>query len=169
MKDIKQNGFTMVELIITIAVLSFGIVSGYTAFSSIANIADSLSYRLTAAFLSQEGLEIIKNQRDKNFISAALWNAGLLSCSDGCQADYKTGTIEEEAANQLQAYDEDAYLKINTDGFYSYDAGTDTRFKRKITITQESASILKVNSEVSWDYNNRSFTKETIEYLYNWY
>jgi len=164
------EGFTMVELIITIALLSFGIIGVYSAFSSSIILNYNISSRFTAAYLAQEGLEIMRNMRDNNFINKVAWSSGLTICSSGCQADYKTGTSAQTAINQLQAYNPNNFLKLNSDGFYGYDTGTNTKFKRKIIITQPSGTdIFKVNVLVFWDYNGQSFNYETEGYLYNWY
>jgi len=172
MKNFRENkGFTMIELIITIAILSFGITGVFMAFSPFVTLNYSVSSRFTAVYLAQEGLEVIRNIRDNNFINKLTWSdGGLTNCQGGCQADYKTGTLVETFDNQLKPYDPDNFLKINGDGFYGYDGGVDTIFKRKITITQPSGTdTLKVKVQVFWDYNGQSFDFETIGYLYNWY
>ena len=166
----RSRGFTMIELIITIAILSFGIIGIYSAFSPIIELTYTISIKFNAAYLAQEGLEIVRNIRDNNFINNATWSAGLLSCASGCQADYKTLTAVETAVNQLQAYNPNNFLRLNADGFYSYDSGINTIVKRKITITQPSfADNLKVDVSVMWDYNGKSFSFQTEEYIYNWY
>lgn len=159
----------MVELIITIAVLSFGIIGVYNAFYPFIRLTGSISSRFTAAYLAQEGLEIVKNMRDNNFIAHATWSAGLTNCAAGCQGDYKTGTSSQTSVNQLGPYNDNNFLKLNADGFYSYDQGTSTIFKRKITISQPSGDILKIDTQVFWNYNGKPFNFETEEYLYNWY
>ena len=163
-------GFTMIELIITIAILSFGIVSVYTAFSSINTVTSTASLRFTAAYLTQEGLEIIRNLRDNNFINKAKWSSGLTGCALGCQGDYKTGTPSQTPANKLKPYNDTNFLKVNSDGFYSYGKGITTQFKRKITITQPSGTdTLKVTVQVFWNYNGQPFSFQASEYLYNWH
>lgn len=168
-QDAKQGGFTIVELIVTIAILSFGIIGIFSAFSLTATLTYNIASRFTAANLAQEGLEIIRNIRDQNFIQDSSWSEGLLNCGLGCQADYKTGTPSETSANQLTAYNPSGFLKLNSDGFYGYDTGSNTQFKRKITITSVSESILKVDALVEWSYNQRSFSFLSEGYLYNWY
>jgi hypothetical protein len=118
--------------------------------------------------MAQEGIEIIRNIRDTNFITAQGWSSGLLSCETGCQGDYKTGTATQTPANQLSPYNTNTFLRLNTDGFYGYDAGTNTKFKRKITINFISADTLKVDVTVFWDYSGKSFSFNANEYIYNW-
>ncbi|KKP42240.1 MAG: hypothetical protein UR31_C0017G0019 [Parcubacteria group bacterium GW2011_GWA2_33_14] len=165
-----STGFTIIELIITIAILSFGILGAYSAFAPFFTLTYNVSYRLTAVYLAQEGLEIVRNLRDNNFINSNNWSDGLLECDLGCQLDYKTGTSVESFENQLKLYDPGEFLKINSDNFYSYDLGDTTKFQRKITINQESGTdVLKVSVIVTWDYNGKPFSFESEGYLYNWY
>ena len=169
-------GFTLVEIIIAISILAVGVILVYGAFSHVVMVTHDFSARFTAAYLTQEGLEIIRNLRDNNFIAIAnnplnpllSWSMGLTGspCDTGCMADYKTVTTA-----QLASYS-GAFLALNTDGFYSYDAGaTATKFKRKITITPVTGNtdVLHINVLVTWDYNGKAFSFEASEYLYNWY
>jgi len=171
----KSKGFTIIELMVAIVVLSFGIMGAYGAFLPFINATYAISQKFTGVYLAQEGLEIVRNIRDTNFKKSTKdgstkWSGGLLECELGCQLDYKTGTLAEAPPNTLKAYDPSEFLKINGDGFYGYDSGANTRFKRKITIDPQLGSdILKVSVIVTWDYNNKPFSFETIGYLYNWY
>jgi len=149
-------GFTMIELIITIAILSFGIIGVYSAFAPVASLQYTISARFTAAYLAQEGFEITRNIRDNT-----VWPGGLTRCALGCQTDYKTGL--------LAPYNEQSYLNIDADGFYGYGQGQATQFKRKITVSQTGNSdALKVVVAVTWDYNGKPFEFETEGYLYNY-
>ena len=162
-------GFTIIEIIITIALLAFGIVGIYGFFYPASALTSNFSLHSTADYFAQEGLEVVKNIRDSNIIHRTTWSQGLSNCSAGCQLDYKTGTIVETFVNILQTYT-GSPLNINSDGFYSYDAGTATKFKRKVTITRpfpSNSNILKVDVLVLWDYNGKSFSFDTIGYIYN--
>ena len=169
-KFYNDKGFTMVELIISIALLSIGIIGIYNVFSPLIVLNSSTSSKFLATYLGQEGLEIIRNIRDNNFINEVSWSNGLLICANGCQADYKTGTAVQTPNNQLKIYNDSNFLKLNSDGFYSYDSGTSAPYKRKIIITQPSGiDTMKVEVFVFWSYNGTPYTYETEAYLYNWY
>jgi prepilin-type N-terminal cleavage/methylation domain-containing protein len=169
-----QQGFTMAEMIIALSILSFGIVLVYGAFSSAVIVTNNIQSRFAAAYLAQEGLEIVRNLRDNNFIakaqdSSVTWMDGLSGgpCDVGCMVDYTTQTTA-----QLIPWDE-SFLRINDQGFYSYaEAGTPTIFKRKIIITPLLGlenNAMNVSVTVYWDYNGKSFSFEANENLYNWY
>jgi hypothetical protein len=163
-----SKGFTIGEIVIGIALLSFGVVLTYGSFTAISTSTYNLSPKITATYLAQEGMEIIRNLRDNNFLNGVTWNTGLLNspCNTGCQLDYKTS-----ATAQLAAYN-DTFLGLNSDGFYSYDIGaTQTIFKRKITITQvqSGANTIDVQSQVTWTYKGQVLSYTTEEHLYNWH
>ena len=170
-KQKKAAGFTLIEMIITISILSFGVMLVYQAFFWLVSSSYIISNRFTAAYLAQEGVEIIRNLRDNNFITISQnplfqWNAEFSTCSDGCMADYKTQT-----ASLLVPYD-GSFLGLNGDGLYDHDVGsTPTIFKREITISPVSGTddVLYVDVLVTWSYNSQSYSFNTAEYLYNWY
>jgi len=164
-----SKGFTLIELVITIAVLSLGIIGVYSAFNPIVVATYNLSSRLTATYLAEEGMEVVRNIRDTNVANAKLWSAELAGCSLGCQLDYKTGTNAQLFEDQLKVYDDKNFLVQNADGFYGYGDGQKTLFTRKITITQnDSPDIMKVQVQVFWNYNGQPLSFQTSGYLYNY-
>lgn len=170
----KRKGFTLIELVITIAVLSLGVIGVYSAFNPIIATTYNLSSRLQAAYLAEEGVEIVRNIRDGNMIAAAKnpripWDFGLTSCSLGCQLDCRTGTAGEVFADQLKIYDDEKPLLVDGNGFYGYGQGKPTKFRRKVTITQDDGpESMKVLVQVFWDYNGGERSFQTSQYLYNY-
>lgn len=180
----KERGFTIIELAIAIFILFIAIFGVYNAFSTIVVLTAEVSNRLTATYLAQEGVEVIRNMRDNNWINDAAWNNGLGSCaSPGCEADYTTGTsisnpkilspwvgVEPSGTSEGGG----SFLKLNINGFYDYSAtGSATKFKRKITITSLDNYLtnMKVNVKVFWNQKGdwSQNVVEAEEYLYNWY
>lgn len=162
----KNSGFTIIEIIIAISVLSFGIVLVQQSFLEVANATYAGSFRLTASYLAQEGLEIIRSMRDSNVINNTAWPDGFLDgpCAVACQADYSTKRPKE-----LAPYN-NSFLGLNQDGFYSYqDSLRPSIFKRKITIQKipEAPGMVYVTVEVIWSYNGKPFNIVASEYLYD--
>lgn len=174
----KSAGFTLIELVVSIFILVVAIIGIYNSFSTIVILTSGASSRFTAAYLAQEGIEIVRNMRDNNWLNSETWSNGLLGCENGCEADYKTDTLM--SANAGLTPFGDTYLKIKNDPditknvFYSYNSSssfTATKFKRKITITPNATNqdVLKVSVLVTWMEKDEPFSITVEEYLYDWY
>lgn len=162
-------GFTFLELIIAILVITVGML-GALAVARQPIFYTSLSIsRLTASYLAQEGIEIVRNLRDENWLAGRDWNNGLNSCTIGCQADFHSSSLE--------GLQNDGLLSFGGDGFYVHDAsGTPTKFTRKITIIPVDVEApigeddyLKVTVLVQWEEKGKPYDVEVQENLYNWY
>lgn len=167
-KLIKKNrGFTLMEALATIFLITVGVLGAMILVNQTTTFNQVTSSRLVAAYLAQEGIEIVRNIRDTNFlkirkgVEGANWDNGLTGCQTGCEADYNDSVLILN----------DRYLKIGTgfyNYFYNYKSGSDTPFKRKIIITPEGINILKVSVEVSWSERGRIHKVTVQENLYNW-
>jgi len=185
-KNIQNNkGFTLIELSISIFVLAIAIIGAYNAFTTMDILTSNSTNRFVAVYLAQEGIEIIRNIRDTNWIEEEDWDNGLTECQDGCEADYKTFG---DTSTPLYPWSGEGNNLWTNDTSYAYFYPSDytncveTQFKRKITITPLSINgiydVLKVRVEVFWEEKDNIFNLElndfensiTVEeYLYNWY
>ncbi len=163
----NEKGFSLLEVIAAIFVLTIGIVGSYIVLSYFAVTTSLASSRLTAAYLAQEGIEIVRNIRDNNWLNNLNWKDSLENCEFGCEMDYKTKT--EDGGEPISYNEPGNFLKIDSDNFYSYSGETATKFKRKITITFPAEDILLVSAEVFWEERGKPYNFTTEEYLYNWY
>lgn len=182
-----SKSFTLIETMVAITILTVGILGSYLVFYNLYNQSGGISYNLEASYLAQEGIEIIRNMRDNNWIKypTSMWLKNIIAdnnCINGCnlQADYKTGTANYVTG--LIPYGTDGnFLSIDSDGMYSYnpscqDESCQTIFKRKITITTGSSDaffgssdMFQVDSTVTWKYKGKDFFVKITEFLYNWY
>jgi len=171
-KNKSGGGFTLLEVITAIFILTVG---GGAAFNLIQQTLASSSLikeRLIASYLAQEGMELVKNLRDTAWLKAKTeptisWDE-YLPAGDW-QADYSTQGLN-------QVYDDNSYLNIDANGFYSYSSGTSTKFKRKISISEKTdldgddkPDKMKASVTVSWQERGRTHNLEVLEYLTNWY
>jgi prepilin-type N-terminal cleavage/methylation domain-containing protein len=168
-----QKGFTLIEVIVAIFVLTIGVIGILSLVNQTIISSQIISSRLVASYLAQEGIEIVKNIRDTNsleihkgLLTEDQWIYGLTGCESGCEADYNDSILV--SANR--------YLKIDG-GFYNYDSGNDTIFKRKITIfdvvdldvpPDEIMDKMKVQVEVSWTERLRTYQVTAQENIYKW-
>lgn len=82
------KGFTLLEVIIAIFILTVGVGGAYGLIQSTIISASQNKMRLTAYYLAQEGVEIVRNIRDSNWLAqrtapGVLWADGILTVS-GC-------------------------------------------------------------------------------------
>lgn len=159
--NVKMNkGFTLIEVMIAIFVMAVGIVGALSLIQQTIAFAALSSSRLVASYLAQEGIEIVRNIRDGNWLEEnPLWTDGI---GNGIwEGDY-TMTQNLEPWNSPGRY-----LKIDN-GFYKYSpSGSQTKFKRKITIV-DGTDTLKVSVLVEWQQIGKTHQVTAQEYLYNW-
>ena len=169
----NKKGFTLIESIIAISILVTGILAVYYVFAGLSNQAKSSSNKLGAIYLAQEGIEIIRNIRDSNWINDRDWLYGITNiseCSEGCsyEADYRTGT---NGLYPITSFiDDGRFLNLDLLGLYSY--GSDDLsniYKREIILYLQDDNTLKISCIVNWFYNNNSYSVQIDEVLYNWY
>lgn len=166
----RAKGFTILEVVIAIFFLTIGIGAAFGVIQKILGFSSINNSRLIAANLSQEGIEIVKNIRDTNYIEGKIWDdeiGGEIGESKDYEADYNDGNLSDYNGE---------YLKIDAvNGFYNYDAGANTKFKRKIIISEktdldgdEQADRMKITVITEWDEKSGTNSFEACEYLYDW-
>ncbi len=153
----NQKGFTLVETLVALVILSMALIPLLTVSSSTNRISAVIQDDLIASGLAQEGVEVVRAIRDTNWLNSRAFNSGL---SNG---DY----IANSAATQLTAWSSKP-LNIS-DGLYGYAAGTPTKFYRTIRITNVNAGEIRVVSEIAWTTSsNANKTISVEDHLFNW-
>lgn len=173
-----EKGFTLIEVILAICILTIAVGGSFTLIQqTLASVSLNQS-KLIASYLTQEGIEIVRNIRDTNWLKIhqgvpdVFWDDGIVE-NNCLEADYISEFLS------LCGFDPEGelgrYLKIDGD-FYNYTTGEPTKFKRKITITDKEdldgdakPDKMKVLVQVQWKERGRTHNLEALEYLYNWY
>jgi len=177
-----QNSFTLLEMIISIFILTVGIVGVSALVTYTISLATFSSQSLIAAYLAQEGIEIVRNIRDTNWIEEQTWDNDLLCCISvpcDCEADYTAQTLTDTYTGRFLYIDIDdidgdgvtnVYRYINNPGFNDIQ----TKFKRKITISQPATAECPINEcfnvsvVVEWEQKGKTHQIQTQEDLFNW-
>ncbi len=147
------------EVFIAISILSIGVVGAFGVLPTMIKNQTTNSDAFLASQITNEGMEIVRNLRDSNFLAEQDWKTGLIgspNCVAGCEIDYN---------DTLLVVNQNRFLKKDSNNFYNYETGIDSKFKRKITI-QEIGLVLNVKVEVSWKGNGSPFLIE--ENFYDW-
>lgn len=159
---VGRRGFTLMEVIIAVAIIAVGLVAIVALVNlSVSGIRINKS-RIIASNLAQEGLEIVRNIRDNNWLS---YKRGLSNWKDGLAAGDYRAQYDSEALLVFSS----TPLKIDSNGFYQYgDSGTNTLFYRKITIQNIDDNQFKAVCEITWQENGRNNVLSAETRFYNW-
>lgn len=156
-----RRGFTLIELIVAVFLIIVGTLGSFTLIQRIVSFTSISSSNLVAAYLAQEGIEVVRNTRDTNYLKGDAWDDGLDACSTGCEVDYESFNLSPDLGR---------FLNIGGDFgdyFYTYNAGFTTIYKRKITIVPQ-VDVLDVLVEVYWQERGNSHQVTAQTKLYNW-
>lgn len=161
MTSMTKNGFTLIEVIVSIGIISLVLVGVMLSISLSLSSAARVKNNLIAANLAQEGLEIVRNIRDKDWHSGGSFGASLAN-----------GNYLVDWNSQSLLSFSDSFLKKDAVGLYNYSSGQDTIFKRKIIIEnslQNPPTVEKTAKvEVSWQEKSGSKTIQAELRLFNW-
>ena len=120
----KYTGFSFIESILSMFILSVGIVTVLSLMNSstIASI-EAKNYDI-AVSLAQEGIELVRNVRDNDWAGF-----GSLPNSSNCKIDINSNSIDgcndgSSVSNRM--------LRLDSNGFYNHTTGNPTRFYRKV-------------------------------------
>lgn len=172
----KNKAFTILELLITIFVILTALLAGIYTISSTVATTSVYKHQLVAAYLAQEGIELVRYIRDTNFIQGILWTEGKLDQCDpkdlNNPTDGKYCEAEHDPGN-LASFNESVeprFLKISDTSpkFYNYTSGINTPFQRKIIIVSEGSDTLKVTVEVIWETKGKKYSFVAQEKIFNW-
>lgn len=156
-----MKGFTLVEVIVSVGIISLVSVSVMSAVSLSLTSAAKIKNDLIAAGLAQEGLEIVRNIRDRDWHLGSSFGASL-----------GNGNYLVDWNSQSLLSFSDTFLKKDSNGLYNYLSGPDTIFKRKIIIensAQNPAAVEKVAKvEISWQEKSGPKTIQAELRLFNW-
>lgn len=161
-----QQGFTLVETLVAIVVLTLSITGPLFIAQQSFNSAVTARDRTTASFLAQEGIEYIRSVRDHNYLSnESSWLQDLDVCfGSNCAIDSSVSTYPSITACSGNC----APLKKNDSGFYGYATGDDTRFIRTISMVQVQAHEVLITSEVTWTVRGTTRSVVVRERLFDW-
>jgi len=155
----RDHGFTLIETLVAIAIFSVGTAAAVNVVFSSVKLAPKIENRTIASHLAQEGIEIVKNIRDMNWVNGSSFNIGLAQ-GWGC-VEYGSNSLDYNCS--LNGGSDVIYF----DGsYYSHNStASKTDFSRKVTISNISASEIKVVSEVACGAN---CSVSLEDHLFDW-
>lgn len=154
----NSKGFTLVEALVTLVVLSIALGPSLILTTNINSTAAVVKNNLIAANLAQEGVEVIRGIRDTNWFNGVVFDTGLANGT--YRVEWNSDAIIALGANPPIRED---------NGLYNYSTGNNTLFRRTISILKVNASELRVISEVTWEERGaRARSAMAESHLFNW-
>lgn len=128
----KRAGFSLMEVMLSVAVLSIGIMGVLPLIVS--GLREALDSRdqVIASMLAQEGAELAQNIRDNNWASGddAFKTLSFPNVSrKDCRVDYNNTDV-----GGMKCINVSKALYLNADNFYTHSVVTATKFQRKIEV-----------------------------------
>ena len=171
----KNSGITLLELIVVIGLISIGLLSTTALLTQTLKTGGYNKEKIIATYLAQEGVELVRNIRDYNWLDpnseGLTWDDGLENCTN-CAVVYNNDANGNKSVLLDNVGDE--LFSIDNDGFYNYSPGNRVQFKRYIDIDNNTSAsecmgqteCIQVTSRVTWD--NDSSNIEITSFLFNW-
>lgn len=194
-KNLKsEKGQSLVEMTIAIAIILTGLMGALALTVSNLSGVGEAGTRVVASNLAKEGIDVVRNIRDTNWLENNVWDNWLSS-----GGDFTAIAIFKPAANEWRLdfspssiFDAAAKLYRDENNLYLQDTvppvGTATLYSRLITLDpiclntatkietingnpcggEEEKIGVRVRSEVTWTESGRSHSLVLEDRLYNW-
>jgi len=147
------DGYSFIEGVVATFIVTAGMLAVIQLMSASLTVLFNSRNQTMAAFLAQEGAELVRNIRDNN------WAAGVDTFDNLPSTSKKNCRIDIDAYNILDTVCNSAITKTlqksTNSGVHHHGSGTDTGFKRVIWIVYDTgqnnnASTATVTSMVAW-------------------
>lgn len=153
-----NKSFTLIEALVAIFLLTVGVAGSFALMQRVTSFTSTYSSQFIASYLAQEGIEIIRNIRDTNYLERRSWDTGIGANTD-FRLDYRSQVFPDATCGN--------YLQHNGN-FYICSTDPANKFQRQITVSVPAADKMTVSVEVSW--TERGLQQKVVAQteLYNW-
>jgi type II secretory pathway pseudopilin PulG len=156
-----KKTFTLIETIVAISILTIGILGISFLISSQISSTHFSKNKLIAAYLAQEGIEIVRNIRDTNWLNGRNWDEFI-------NIDNATTTLLDYTSEKVPDPNFTLCDSLKFDGdFYNCSSGSDTLFKRE-TFILKSGDQMIVKVTISWKERGKTHRYQLVGKLYKW-
>lgn len=176
-----KRGFTVLESIVAIMILSLAIAGVFSAVQTSLSQAAIAKDEVRAFYLAQEAIESLRNQRDANQllrINTNNFSYGWLTniaedsgdpCYFGKVCRVDVANIPPTFSYCGSAWDSCPNLKQDQSLFlYNYASGNDTNIKREMQLEYISNDEISVTVKIKWNKGILNRTFEVKTHLFNW-
>jgi len=153
-----KKGQLLIESLVAISVLIIGFLGIFGLLSRSLSLNNVISSQYIASNLAAEGIEVVKNLIDHNFIQYRAWNEGI-----------SAGFYEISFDSQNLEPNQNRFLLFNSSAnTYNYQNGQPTFYKRLIEIQNITPDEIRVKSTVGWRIRGGSYLVNLEDHFFNW-
>ena len=158
----SQRGFTLLESMVAIAIFSVGISAAVFVIVQSINVGTRTKNKIIAANLTQEGIEVMRNIRDRNWLAGRAWTDGIEGLTDAC-LQWNSDNVAGFFINDSSACNTNLFFV----GGHYIQTASPAQFSRTVTtqVLDGPPEQLLVSVTTTCGVNC-SITAEN--YLYNW-
>ncbi|MDP3836739.1 MAG: type II secretion system protein [bacterium] len=157
-------GFSLIEMMAVLVIVSLGLI-GVASLATQSIQAQTINRGNIIAYqLAQEGIEIVRQKRDTNWLQALDWKDGIGTgtyCVDYFKPDLRVVASPSECQLRLDA---DKWYRSP---FVLSTVSAATPFFRSVTI-EAATSSMSVRAVVTWMDRSRAHRFEAETELYDW-
>lgn len=177
----KQNyGFTLVETLVAISILSLSILAGFTAVQSSLQKSILSKEQAFAFFLAQDAIEFVKNIRDENALYNISgvptdWLEGLAGPGDPCEFGFycRIDSIPKTVVRCGVTFGLCPPISQDTNQAFSYgqtgytSGWAPTKFRREVIFVRISDEEVSVTVRVRWDQGSEMVVLKANQLIFN--
>lgn len=165
----EEKGLTLIEVMISLFIITVGVLGAFTIIQRAVPISSLNASKLEAFYLAQEGMEMIRNRRDDNWLAdeadgppedSIPWDRNIPE--GDVQLDYPTfisGGVD--CGSSYLVYDGGLHYYICT--------GESHKYKRVVTVVKPETYQMNVYSHVWWTEKGQIHQITLEERLYDWW
>jgi prepilin-type N-terminal cleavage/methylation domain-containing protein len=181
-KNSDKKGFTLVEMLVAVTILMIGVGGPLLIGINGISLAIESKPRVTAIYLAEEALEIIRNTRDTSILNGDDFDVEFRlpnkcyydtpGSNYGCMVDVWGEDISDRIINCTGlACEKLRYIDIGDERRYGHDSGwTESMFTRIVGYieTDDPGYEARVRVVVSWTEKGTTKSVVAENYLYSW-
>lgn len=168
----KNRSFTIIEIIVAVFIFTLMIGGSVVLIQQTLVMISLANQRLVAYNLAQEGIELVRNIRDTNWLKSLAWDTGFPA------ANFNSNTSDHTIDYEMDYKDTSLapygtgfrFLSIDSSQGYSYKTPCPcTKFIRWMRIGRLADGGILIECHVEWKERGRTHSVIVKEKLYNWF
>ena len=157
----------MIESIVAMSLVLVGMLGILTLVARSSHLSVNATDDLTASYLASEGIEVVKNILDTEYVSGKAFAADF-QFGQNYTVSYNTllPNSDPTIGDEMVYYDPSTHLYAQQPD--ASNESVPTIYSRLITASQVSADALRVDSIVTWTQDGTSHKVDLEDIFMNW-